>query len=115
MKKRLAPPPEVEVQGTTMKDFPKDKLLEEVKAIYSKAKDVVGEDGDKSYLKQRIVEAALKLLDEDKHVVLMVGEDIHASFSDSKRMKREVDDTQPTNYKAENYATRVEWIDFKVF
>ena len=118
MKKHLTPPPppNVEIQGTTMKNFPQDKLLDSVKAIYAIAKEIADGENETNinYLKQRLVEAALTQLNDENHMIVIAGENMQASFSEPKSRRKRVDDSQPTNYKAENYATRVEWIDFKV-
>ena len=118
MKKHLTPPPppDIEIKGTTMKNFPQDKLLDSVKAIYALAKEIADGDGETNvnYLKQRLVEAALTQLNDDNHMIVMAGENVHASFSEPNSRRKRGDDSQPTNYKSENYATRVEWIDFKV-
>lgn len=115
MKKHLTPPPppKIDIQGTTMKDFPQDKLLESVKEMYSMAKDIADDGNNVDYLKQRLVDAALTQLKDDNHMIVLAGENMHASFSEPKNRKKRGDE-QPTNYRSENYATRVEWIDFKV-
>lgn len=114
-KKRIDPvDPPIEVKESTLKSFSEEKLMSEVKKIYSMAKDIMeGNPDSLEFIKQRLVDAALGQLNYDNHMVVMVGTDMQTSWAGrgNSRMKRAA---KPTNNKAENYATEVESIDFKV-
>ena len=107
--------PTIEVKASTIESFSEQPLLDAIKEMYVLVDGRSVDTKDFGWLKQRLVDAALTLLDYEKHIMLLVGEDMQASFEgQSGNIFKKSSSTHPKNNRPENYALNVEHINFKV-
>jgi len=126
-KKRASPPPEptITVQESTVSNYSEVGMQEAIKKVYALANEIGGENT--KYIKQRLVDALLTQLDDNNHMIMFVGENLQPSWKEAAggagRRKRAEEDTvilgtngavRPINNRAENFATDMEWSNFKV-
>src|SRR5271170_7434313 len=72
--------PPIEVIASTIESFSEQPLLDALKEMYVLVDGRSMGTQDFGWLKQRLVDAALTLLDYEKHIMLLVGQDMQASF-----------------------------------
>ena len=107
--------PKIEIKSSTIESFSEQPLLDALKEMYVLVDGRTMGKEDFGWLKQRLVDAALTLLDYEKHIMLLVGEDMQASFEgQSGNVFKKSSSTHPKNNRPENYALNVEHINFKV-
>src|SRR5271155_5278710 len=107
--------PTIEVIASTIESFSEQPLLDKIKEMYVLIDGRSVDTKDFGWLKQRLVDAALTLLDYEKHIMLLVGENLQASFEgQTGNIFKKSSSIHPNNNRAENYALNVEHINFKV-
>ncbi len=128
-KKRASapPPPQIIVYESTVSNYSEIAMQEAIQKIYAMADEMGGDDP--KFMKQRIVDALLTQLNFNNHMILLVGQDLQPSWKEtaavggigrSKRAEEEIvihgtnGAVRPVNNRAENYATDMEWTNFKV-
>ena len=88
-KKRASapPPPEITVYESTVSNYSEIAMHEAIQKIYAKTNDIGGDDP--KFMKQRIVDALLTQLNDNNHMILMVGEDMQPSWKETACSRRD--------------------------
>lgn len=96
------------VDSSSSKSYSEEKLVAKVKEMYAVTKDVAEATNQPEWMYQRLVDAALTELDYDKHMLVMVGENVEPSWQ-----KAPVN-IIPENYRENNKATEFEFSNIQV-
>ena len=96
------------VGSSPSKSYSEEKLIAKVKQMYAVTKDVAEANNQPEWLYQRLVDAALTELDYEKHMLVMVGENVEPSWQKAPI------NIIPDNYRENYKATQFEYSNIQV-
>lgn len=103
-----ADPDVIVVASSPSKSYSEEKLIKKLKEMYAVTKGVAEANNQPEWLYQRLVDAAFTELDYEKHMLVMVGENVEPSWQ-----KAPVN-LIPENYRENYKATEFEFSNIQV-